>query len=769
MTALGKGLERDPAVSHDVLLSVLEHLTEPVALVIDDIQLAGTGLASGVVGMLATSAPQPLRLILSGRGHPPLQLERLRHGEGIGEFGAAELAFTRDEVAEFAVSLGYDPGFDAGPIWRRTHGWPVAVHAGLNTSVEGRNVPGGGPVSFGAPMPLADYIAEEILDQLDPPLANFILRATTCDWLGHRLAVQLQGGSDGGTLLEACRRDGLFIEEHEYGGGESMFRWQPLFAAQCRRILERRDPLLAERMHRVAARHYEDIDVCQSVAHALRGHAARQAVASLGEHWLEYLLFKGAGALEQVCRDLPSPWNEDPEILMVVSVCRALDGDSVAASELTQLALARTSVLDAVRRRKFDGFRALFEPLPPHGRPDERSPAGYSQPSSGETPTNGPATTSGLFLLAEAEFRLRRIGDLAALMLQPTAATVSRWGTLEAGSMADLALAFACAGDIATADDIAVRALDRADGLGRAAQDRMAAAWLARGIASYWRDELGAARAQLVKARCVGGNGFALSPLSVLFCVLVDCASGDEDHLADSSSALESYHQQGSYAGSWKDFHTIAKARIAEADGDVDGALALAAPLGAGGGAPLVDVLLAELLRRGGESRAAVICAKGMADRHRNRCLDASMSLTEALLAHAAGDEAQAHERIEHAVLLAESQSVLRPFTERRDELADLLIRHAVWGTSHESFIAARMARHADVPRHLRTRSYWTLTDREREVLAYMRSVMTAAEIADALYISVNTVKTHERSIYRKLGAAGRREAIKTAAERGIV
>jgi LuxR family maltose regulon positive regulatory protein len=49
-----------------------------------------------------------------------------------------------------------------------------------------------------------------------------------------------------------------------------------------------------------------------------------------------------------------------------------------------------------------------------------------------------------------------------------------------------------------------------------------------------------------------------------------------------------------------------------------------------------------------------------------------------------------------------------------------------------------------------------------------MRSVMTAAEIAEALFISVNTVKTHERSIYRKLGAAGRRDALKTAAERGI-
>ncbi|HEX9228505.1 MAG TPA: helix-turn-helix transcriptional regulator, partial [Arthrobacter sp.] len=158
-----------------------------------------------------------------------------------------------------------------------------------------------------------------------------------------------------------------------------------------------------------------------------------------------------------------------------------------------------------------------------------------------------------------------------------------------------------------------------------------------------------------------------------------------------------------------------------------------------------------------------------LTSQHRNRYLDTSMSLTEALLAHGNRDEARTHERIEHAVYRAEPQSVLRPFTERRDDIAELLIRHAVWGTTHESFIAARMAHHAQGHPHLRTRSYWTLTDREREVLAYMRSVMTAAEIAEALFISVNTVKTHERSIYRKLGAAGRRDALKTAAERGIV
>lgn len=57
------------------------------------------------------------------------------------------------------------------------------------------------------------------------------------------------------------------------------------------------------------------------------------------------------------------------------------------------------------------------------------------------------------------------------------------------------------------------------------------------------------------------------------------------------------------------------------------------------------------------------------------------------------------------------------------------------------------------------------LTEREQSVLAYMATSVTAAEIAVELYLSVNTVKTHLTAIYRKLGASGRREAVRRARE----
>jgi len=772
LLALEQSLADDRAASYDLLLGALEQLTEPMALVIDDVHLAGPELAAGIVGVLAASAPPTLRLILAGRGHPPIQLERHRFGEGLGQLGAAELALTRDEVAQVASSLGQDASFDAETLWRLTAGWPVAVHASLTALAQGRHVPGRSANTPSENLPLSDYIAEEILDQLDPPLADFVLRATTCEWLGRRLAVELHGQPDGGLLLESCLRNGLFIEEHDYRDGESMYRWHSLFAAQCRRIQERRDPLLAERLHRIAARYYQDTDVSECVHQALQGQAPRQAVVSIGGHWLEYLLRNGVAALEQLCLDLPAPWNADAEMLMIRSVCRDLEGDGAGASELSQRAMARTAELDAARRDMLVSCRSLFEPLPATGRVDVRVPADDGRVPPGYHAEDQPATSAtGMFLLAQAEFRLHRSGQQATALLESVLGDRGNQQLERAEICADaeMALAYAVAGELATADELATRALERADACGWSSQDRMAAAWLARGIAYYWRDELKGARAHLVKALRLANRLSALGALGVVYQILVDSASGDESHLADSSAALESVHDRGVYGVSWNDFHVIARAKLAEAQGELDGALAIVEPMGAGGHAPLVDTLLAELLRRGGEVSGAQRCARELTQQHRNRYLDTSMSLTEALLAHVNKDEATTHERIEHAVYRAEPQSVLRPFTERREDIAELLIRHAVWGTTHESFIAARMAHHAQGHPHLRTRSYWTLTDREREVLAYMRSVMTAAEIAEALYISVNTVKTHERSIYRKLGAAGRRDALKTAAERGIV
>jgi LuxR family maltose regulon positive regulatory protein len=61
------------------------------------------------------------------------------------------------------------------------------------------------------------------------------------------------------------------------------------------------------------------------------------------------------------------------------------------------------------------------------------------------------------------------------------------------------------------------------------------------------------------------------------------------------------------------------------------------------------------------------------------------------------------------------------------------------------------------------------LSEREREVLTHASRMLSTAEIATEMYISVNTVKTHLRNIYRKLSATHRNEAVRRARQLQLI
>jgi LuxR family maltose regulon positive regulatory protein len=61
------------------------------------------------------------------------------------------------------------------------------------------------------------------------------------------------------------------------------------------------------------------------------------------------------------------------------------------------------------------------------------------------------------------------------------------------------------------------------------------------------------------------------------------------------------------------------------------------------------------------------------------------------------------------------------------------------------------------------------LSEREREVLRYVSRMLTAAETASELYISINTVKSHLKNIYRKLQAPHCRGAVRRARQLGLI
>jgi LuxR family maltose regulon positive regulatory protein len=139
--------------------------------------------------------------------------------------------------------------------------------------------------------------------------------------------------------------------------------------------------------------------------------------------------------------------------------------------------------------------------------------------------------------------------------------------------------------------------------------------------------------------------------------------------------------------------------------------------------------------------------------------------LWEARLALRQDDGRRANTAVVEAVERAAPGRLLRPFHRGGEEVHELLVRTAGTYGHHEPFVAE--VRRVVTPRA--GAADGSLTTRELELLAELPSLRTAEEIAASMYLSVNTVKTHIRGIYRKLGVNSRRDAVQSARRLGLL
>ena len=96
---------------------------------------------------------------------------------------------------------------------------------------------------------------------------------------------------------------------------------------------------------------------------------------------------------------------------------------------------------------------------------------------------------------------------------------------------------------------------------------------------------------------------------------------------------------------------------------------------------------------------------------------------------------------------------------------------HSLGRSSYAARVLAAAERAQNTEAPARTRSTALvdqLSDRELDVLRLLRSDLSGPEIARELHVSLNTLRTHTKHIYTKLGATNRREALTRAAELGL-
>lgn len=729
-----------------------------VTVVVDDAHRATTLLAGDEVGAMLEHGPPNLRVVLVGHGALATALSRgILHG-AIGVLGADELAFTLDEIGDLLDVA------DAARVLEVSKGWPIAVrmaHTGSGFGATGDAL-------------LTDYVADEILGPLPADLRSFILAATTTSRLDASLAAAVSGNDDAAGLLEECVRRHLFLHrfsnesDPRAGSGTSpdVFAWHDLFARHCRQILAREDPDRARALQLTAAGHLHRSRPLAAAELASAAADPTLAADILLASWITLVIESDSVAVESAVdalADADLDISRRSQLSYVRACCRGMRGDRRGARALFDEADRRHPPTDPAQRitrsvaalLHSDDHDRLHAELGTLVRivenPDERN----------ALPPDVRACCT--FLIGWVLTRLRIDPVQGEAFLRSAVADCRAAGLTAIARRATVnhAFALAFAGQFTAV-------IDTLDG---AAGDVDATTWdyyddgletFARGWTSFWRGELPDALEFFAANAVLPVSMAGYPPLSRIYRLMTAAILGDRGEIVDAEPDLAPVEDSTRHGVPWPVYLRLAKARVAEVDHRPDLVEMLADEVESEANVPVSLVFFAGMIRRQGDHQRARRILHRIGDTPVPTYVDAYRLLTAAVMERADGDATRAHALLERALELTEPESIVLPYLDNTDEPTTALLTAHLAATSRRAHLTECLAARTPFLRNA-SAGQPGLTRREQEVLRYLGTALTMTEIAQTLFVSQNTLKSHCQSLYRKLGATSRREAVRFA------
>ncbi|HSM57656.1 MAG TPA: LuxR C-terminal-related transcriptional regulator [Candidatus Sulfomarinibacteraceae bacterium] len=345
---------------------VIEALPDPFVLVIDDLHRIEEPIVYQLLNALLEHAPAQMHVVISTRHDPPLALARLRARGHLAEVRMHDLRFT---VAEVAKLLNEQLGLALSQeqirtLQTRTGGWVAALH--LVASSLGRLAPPDSDnerVRESLPdrsmQQIFDLLAEEVFRELDGDLQRFMLESSILTTLTPALCRTITGRTDSSQLLDTIYRRNLFLSldgrnsdiqdglrkgasrerAAERTPKEPGYRYHELFLAFLRRrVLETMPERIPELHRRAAAAHDEPQ---RRIAHLLAAEewrAAAEEIRRVGDDLLREGLWH---SLRRWIEAVPeSDRAENPYLLYLLGVCAYYQQDLQRAKRTLQAARA---------------------------------------------------------------------------------------------------------------------------------------------------------------------------------------------------------------------------------------------------------------------------------------------------------------------------------------------------------------------------------------------------------------------------------------------
>ena len=761
-------LAMDKTMSADVTASVANdaaRLPAGSAVIVDDFHLAAAAVARDMTDLVERWPAETVQLVLASRFDPPLRQHRLRMSGQLCEIRDRDLYFSLDEsrdlLANFSVRLS---DADLALLHQRSEGWPAVLQMAA-LSLRGTTDPARlARVLEVRGHAIAAYFISEVLDQQPPEVAQFMLDTSILvGVLTADACAAVTGRQDAAALLRRIDASHLFLVALD--DERSSFRYHHLVSQVLRAELRARDPAREQALQLRAAEWCEAAgDTRRAAHHYLTAQQPDAALSLLQDRVVSDFLHSPMTPEPLVLGMVdPSPLVETPERLLGLAAELLLSGDTARGGEyLDLLEHAGTIPAESKLAARFAAFQSF---------------------------------RYGVVGQLEKSVRAAR----AAQAIQERTQLTDEWN---AAVPLILIRVYTCLDDFPAVEREAATALAAPEVTEPVKLVMVPGSLaLAQFESGHLVEAADTARAADADARRLGfgQHFFATDILRALSGLALERRDLDTaEHLTEQVLSITEQRRP-----LFEFMALLDRARIWAARGQIHDALTTveAARQVMTGGSPALlaraDEQEARLRLSLGDPRAPAELARHLPATRRGLLL-ATIALAagdhsavqEYLQAAALGDLTPRHALVRQILLAAaaiergdpaaagllggvlhaaRNQGFLNTVVTTAPQVTGYVVEHAAQlrpDPFTEQLIAAALEVRATQPGKAVSSRALTepLTAAEQRILTLLPT-STYLQIADTLYISRNTVKTHLRSIYQKLGVASRSEALERAVD----
>jgi LuxR family transcriptional regulator, maltose regulon positive regulatory protein len=769
------------------LLEDVGALDERLWLVIDDLHELQARDAMRQVGLLLGSAPPQLRFVLMTRRDLRLGLHRLRLEGELTEIRGEELRFTLEESRALLQATGVrlsDGALES--LVARTEGWVAGLRLAALSLARDPDPERFAAAFSGRERAVAEYLLAEVLDRQPEEVTRLLLRTSLLERVSGPLADRLTGTSGSYRILAELEDTGAFVVAVD--SDRTWFRYHHLFADLLALELRRTAPQDVPDLHAVAAEwlteHGHPVD---AIRHAQAAENWGLATRLLADNWRSMYLDGRVATARELLSGFPSGvLAEDAELAVLAAADRRAAGSLHEAERYLALAERMSPSVPKDRRHGFQVWLVLVRLALARARNDldgateaaQRLLALADGPGAIEAGVGDDSLrATALIDLGAAEMWT---GDLEAAKRHlehglEEARQVGR-PSLELQALAHSALLSQYRHQAIEEQARQAIELARAHGWEQTAS-AVATAYVALGSAALWRGQLAEAEGYLNHAEPVLRHFAQPTTAMTLYTARawLEFARGRHD---EAMSALRAAESTGRGLAMRHVIATRGQAlkleilvRMGETDpvqrafDEMDEAVRATAEMQV----VLAGLRLAQDDPVGAAATLAAFFTAGSPIEIPRWEIQAL--LLEARTRVALGDTGASSRALERALDIAEPAALLLPFLLQ--PTPELLERHSRLRSTHASLISEILnlwsghtpAARAEDAEPLEEQ----LSESELRVLRYLPTNLRGPEIAAELLVSQNTVRTHLRNAYAKLGVHSRTDAVKRARQLGLL